>query len=174
MSARPLRLIPLGVLLVALPLACSTVAPQWPPSTAASGAAAKGAAPGVEAEIGALLRRFLAAVDDPATHREFWADDLVYTSSGGERFGKEKILGELAGAPPPKPGDDQESYAAEEVRVQPLGDAALLTFKLVRRATSKGETATSRYWNTGVFVRRAGRWQAVAWQATKAQSQQSP
>jgi hypothetical protein len=28
-------------------------------------------------------------------------------------------------------------------------------------------TATQQYFNTGTFVKREGRWQAVAWQATK-------
>ena len=41
-----------------------------------------------DAQLRLLLNEFLAgaSVNDVAMHERFWAEDLVYTSSGGERF----------------------------------------------------------------------------------------
>ena len=36
-----------------------------------------------QAEISAALNNFLSHVDDPVTHENWWADDLVYTGSSG-------------------------------------------------------------------------------------------
>ena len=42
--------------------------------------------------ISDLMLAFLAKVDEEATHQRFWADDLIYTSSAGSRFGKAQIM----------------------------------------------------------------------------------
>ena len=39
-----------------------------------------------------LLHDFLANSDKEAAHQSFWAEDLVYSSSAGLRFGKADIL----------------------------------------------------------------------------------
>ena len=43
-----------------------------------------------EEQLSALLNEFLAgaSVNDISAHERFWAEDLVYTSSRGLRFGK--------------------------------------------------------------------------------------
>ena len=44
------------------------------------------------AELTILLHDFLANSNKAETHSRFWADDLVYTSSNGTRFGKDDII----------------------------------------------------------------------------------
>jgi hypothetical protein len=44
----------------------------------------------------------------------------------------------------------------------------IVAFRLVGNTTHvDGKVETAQYRNTGTFLRRNGRWQAVAWQATK-------
>lgn len=114
-----------------------------------------------------LLDEFLAgaSVNDPAAHERFWADELVYTSSTGKRFGKREILDGLR-AERPGPAEPAVVYSAEEVRVQLYGDMAVVTFRLLGAAQGEGGTV-SQYLNTGTFLKRDGEWRAVAWQATR-------
>lgn len=112
-----------------------------------------------------LLDTFLAgAAGDAAVHRRFWADDLIYTSSSGKRFGKAEIMRglEKAGGEPAT-----ASYGAEDIDIRLFGTTAVVAFRLVGSDRSSGEPVVSRYFNTGTFVKRDGEWRAVAWQATK-------
>ncbi|HUG52778.1 MAG TPA: nuclear transport factor 2 family protein [Vicinamibacteria bacterium] len=124
--------------------------------------------PPAAAELRALLDEFLAGASrsDAAVHARFWAEDLVYTASSGRRFGRAELLADVRSAPAPKPGQGT-TYTSEDVLVRQYGDTAVVTFRLV--ATTNGEKGleTARYLNSGTFVRRDGRWQAVNWQATK-------
>ncbi|SDZ93541.1 nuclear transport factor 2 family protein [Microbulbifer marinus] len=111
------------------------------------------------------LDQFLAgAAGDADVHQRFWADDLIYTSSSGRRFGKDVIMQGLEGA---KGQPVTASYRAEEVDIRLFDDTAVVAFKLVGEDRSSGEAVTSHYFNTGTFVKRNGEWRAVAWQATK-------
>lgn len=119
-------------------------------------------------ELSTLLNEFMAgaSVDDAASHDRFWADELVYTSSSGERFGKAEIMSGLD-----EPSESAESvppttYTAEEVRIQEYGATAVVTFRLVG-TTEETPAVITQYFNTGTFLKRDGEWQAVAWQATK-------
>ncbi|WNZ55376.1 nuclear transport factor 2 family protein [Microbulbifer sp. MKSA007] len=110
-----------------------------------------------------LLIDFISkAASDPQAHQRFWAEDLVYTSSNGKRFGKSEIMQGMQ-TPPTEPVTT--SYAAEEIDIRLLGDAAIAAFKLSANDSSKGEQ--SYYLNTGMFVKRDGEWRALAWQATR-------
>jgi hypothetical protein len=115
-------------------------------------------------QIEQLLHRFLAGVSagDGEVHQWWWAEDLVYTSSGGTRFGKAAIT---APEPQAEAPDNEPSpvYSAEEVDVRLYGDSAVLAFKLV----SLLDADRTEYYNTGTLLRRAGEWQVVAWQATR-------
>ena len=119
------------------------------------------------ADITALLEDFLAHVDARATHDRFWAADLVYTSSGGEVKDKASILKSFdepsapAAAEPAAPPD---RYTAEDILVRPHGDAAALTFRLVHHAA---DGTRSHFRNSGMLLRRDGRWEVITWQATK-------
>ena len=145
-------------------------------ATLLPGAQAQPAAPAA-AELTALLREFLAGAskDDAAVHDRFWADDLVYTRAAGQRIGKPEILRDVAMAtaaparssPAPKAAEPATIYTAEDIRIQQYGDTAIVAFRLVGTSGTGTAAAVSSYLNTGTFVKRGGRWQAVAWQATR-------
>ena len=123
------------------------------------------AAESADAELTALLHDFLANVDTPAAHDRLWAPDLIYTSSSGLRFGKATIMESYSGD---EPAPASVRYSAEEIRVQTYGDVAVVAFKLVAEPVDSPDETVRYFLNTGTFVRRDGRWQAVAWQATQA------
>jgi hypothetical protein len=121
------------------------------------------------AELTALLNEFLvgAGKNDAAIHDKFWAEDLIYTRSAGARITKAELMKGVRSAPAPKADDPVSEYSAEKVQIHTYGSTAVVAFKLVGKTTKKdGSTDVSEFLNTGTFVRRKGRWQAVAWQAT--------
>ncbi len=132
------------------------------------GARAQAAAPDA-AELTRLLREFLsgASRNDAAIHDRFWADDLIYTGSSGRRVGKADIMRDVRSAPAPKAGDPSTVFTAEDVRIQQYGDTAVVAFRLVGTTARGGATEVSKFLNTGTFLKRAGKWQAVSWQATR-------
>ena len=118
-------------------------------------------------DLTALLHEFLAAADKAEMHERFWADDLVYSSSAGLRFGKADIMAGFASASE-EAAEPAVVYSGEDVDVRLYGDTAVVAFRLVGTpADASGDEAVQRYFNTGMFVRHDGTWQAVAWQATK-------
>jgi hypothetical protein len=120
------------------------------------------------AELTRLLSEFLAGAGkgDAAVHDRFWADDLIYTRAAGARIGKAELMRGVRSAPAAKPDDATTVYTAEEVRIQQYGNAAVVAFRLVGTADKGGKTTVSRFLNTGTFIKRNGKWQVVAWQAT--------
>lgn len=121
------------------------------------------------AELTKLLNEFLAGAgrNDAAVHDRFWADDLIYTRSAGVRTNKEELMKGVRSAPAAKEGDPVTVYTAEDIRIQQYGDAAVVAFKLVGTTTRvDGSKTVSNHLNTGTFIKRGGKWQAVAWQAT--------
>ena len=121
------------------------------------------------AELTKLLNEFLAGAsrNDAAMHDRFWADDLIYTGSGGRRRGKADVMRDVASAPAPKPGDPRTTYTAEEVRIQQYGDTAIVAFRLVGTTEKDGTIQVSKFLNSGTFLKRNGKWQVVNWQATR-------
>jgi hypothetical protein len=121
------------------------------------------------AELTSLVEEFLAGAskNDAAVHDRFWADDLIYTGSSGRRSEKADIMKDVKESPPPKPDDPQVTYTAEDIRVHPYKDTAVVAFRLVGTTVAGGKTSVQKYLNTGTFVKRKGQWRAVAWQATK-------
>lgn len=117
------------------------------------------------ADLTALLAEFLdgATRNDPAVHNKYWAEELIYTSSAGRRFGKAELMqgvnsrGELPAA------EINMRYSSEDLQILQYGDTAVVAFTLV--GTSAQETL--RFLNSGTFVKRNGKWQAVNWQATR-------
>jgi hypothetical protein len=129
----------------------------------ASAASASAGATAV-AELTAMLHDFLASSATAASHDRFWADDLVYTSSNGTRFGKAEIMQGFVEADAADSDEPTVAYRGEDVRVQLFGSTAVVTFRLVGTPTDGSRVA--EYFNTGTFVKRDGEWRAVAWQAT--------
>ena len=117
-----------------------------------------------KAELTALLAEFLdgATRNDAAIHNKYWADELIYTSSGGTRFGKAELMQSVTSRGMLKPDEIDTVYSSEDVRIMQYGDTAVVAFVLVGRSGKD----TKRYLNSGTFVRKNGQWQAVNWQAT--------
>lgn len=130
-------------------------------------------------ELTALLNEFLegAGRNDAVIHEKFWAEDLIYTRSSGARITKDELMKGVRSAPAAKPDDPISAYSAADVQIRRYGDTAVVAFKLVGKTTkADGSVDVSEFFNTGTFIRRDRRWQAVAWQATaipKVQSQAS-
>lgn len=121
------------------------------------------------AVLTALLNEFLdgAGRNDADIHDRFWAEDLIYTRGSGQRTNKAEIMKSVRSAPPPKPDAPKMVYSAEDVIIRQYGNTAVVAFRLVgTTARTDGSTETLKFYNTGTFVKRKGRWQAVAWQAT--------
>ena len=125
----------------------------------------------VDAALKRQLNEFLAAeshspasADDKRVFNAFFADDVIYTRASGLVIGKADIMKALD--EPPKAGDPTPSYTGDDVTVRRPGGnvaVAIIAFRLVQRMS---DGTTNRYRNTGTFVQRNGRWQAIAWQAT--------
>ena len=116
------------------------------------------------AELTRLLHEFLAGAgrNDVAMHERFWADDLIYTSALGRRKGKADIMREVREEGPAKPGDETVVYTAEDIRIQQYGDTAIVAFRLVATTDKAGVKTVANYLNTGTFLKRNGKWQALA------------
>lgn len=115
-----------------------------------------------------LLNEFLAGAsrNDPDIHDRFWAEDLIYTGSAGRRISKADIMKDVR-SPSATAAEEKTTYSAEDVRIQQYGDTAIVAFRLVGKVERGGRTEITRYLNTGTFLKRNGKWQAVSWQATR-------
>ncbi|AKS41239.1 nuclear transport factor 2 family protein [Wenzhouxiangella marina] len=115
-----------------------------------------------QAELERMLHAFLAGAGEQAVHERFWAEDLIYTSSSGQRFGKDRIMAGFEEAAEEAPAGP--SYGGEEVNIRVMGDIAVITFRLF--AEQDGERI-GEYFNTGIFRKEGGEWRAFTWQATR-------
>ena len=158
----PLRAARKFLLLLALPVLIAT--------TASYGADANPPDAGsTRTEIAAMLTTFLqpAVNNSAAGHERFWADDLVYTSSMGKVMSKADILKSFAEEPKGdarKKAEPGPVFTAEDILVRPYGDMAALTFRLVEHDP---DGKISYFRNSGTFLLRNGKWQAITWQATR-------
>lgn len=113
-----------------------------------------------------MLQDFLATADTREAHARFWADDLVYSSSAGLRFGKADIL-QGFDSPDEEASSEPAAivYSGEEIDVRLYDDVAVVAFRLVGTPADGSEPL--HYYNTGTFLKRDGVWKVVAWQATR-------
>ena len=116
------------------------------------------------AALTTLLANFLdgATRNDATVHDNYWADELVYTSSRGTRFGKAELMQSVRSSGMLAADAIDTVYSSEDVRIMQYGDTAVVAFTLV----ATGPDSTQRFLNSGTFVKREGKWQAVNWQAT--------
>jgi ketosteroid isomerase-like protein len=116
-----------------------------------------------------LLNEFLAGAsrNDAAVLDRFWAEDVIYTGSGGRRRGKTEIMRDVRSAPAPKPGDPTTTFSAEDIRIQQYGNTAIVAFRLVGTTVRGANTEVMNYLNSGTFVKRNNQWQVVNWQSTR-------
>ena len=124
--------------------------------------------PALAQEILAIeARRVQAMVDrDIPTLASILADDLTYTHSGGRIDDKASFLALIE--------DTESSYLGVDfyagTEVIPCGaDGVLVRGKAqIRLERMTGDKPSYPVWFVDVFARRDGRWQLVAWQATRA------
>ena len=117
-------------------------------------------------QVTQLVRDFLANVpkNDPKVFQEFFADDVIYTRATGLTVSKAEILKNIDVR---ATNDPQMTFEADDFTVHPYGEMAVVNFRLIAHNTENGKPTTAYYRNTGTFLKRNGKWQAVAWQATK-------
>jgi len=103
-----------------------------------------------------LLKEFLdgAGRNDLAVHERFWADELIYTRSAGQRLSKADILREMKAeaAAPKKPDEGVTTYSAEDVRVMQYGNTAFVAFRLVANSKNESTTEVRNYFNSRTVV----------------------
>jgi ketosteroid isomerase-like protein len=149
------------------------VAALLPMMTITSTAPAQSARPSVRTQDSAVVqqitqqvRDFLAAVPkgEKQTFDNFFADDVIYTRSAGVTVTKADILTNIGVRATNEP---TATFAADDFTVHPYGNMVVVNFRLIMSTQDSGKTQATYYRNTGTFLKRNGKWQVVAWQATK-------
>src|SRR5690348_3006657 len=114
-------------------------------------------------QVEQLVRKFLADVpkNDPKVFQKFFADDVIYTRAVGVTVSKADILKNIGVRAANEPG---ATYEGDDFTVHPYGNMAVINFRLIQHNGAE----TNYFRNTGTFLKRNGKWQVVAWQATKA------
>lgn len=90
------------------------------------------------------------------------ADDYVFLQADGKVSNKAQNIAVLG-----DPAFVCESLTTDGVEVRVYGDAAVITGRVVFRATYKGQDGSGEFLYTDVWVKRQGRWQNVVSQATR-------
>jgi len=119
-------------------------------------------------EVTALLREFMDAAgrEDREVFDRFFADDVIYTRGTGAVITKADIMESLKKSPTESEG--KTTYSAQDITVHEYREVVIVAFRLEGRTEHRdGKVETAHYRNTGTFLKRNGRWQAVAWQATR-------
>src|SRR4051812_135285 len=90
-------LLPISVFAQTDPASSPTPATTAGSLASPSGVTATSSSAPDAAELTQLLKDFLAGAsrNDIAVHEQFWADDVIYTSSSGKRRGKADILSDV-------------------------------------------------------------------------------
>ncbi len=165
MKRRGLKLFAVAAL---LPMINAGAPAQSKPTPALNPAAvtmsAKDAA--VTEQLTQMVRDFLANVPkgDKKVFDNFFADDVIYTRSAGVTVDKEEILKNIDVRAATEP---QATFDADGFIVHPYGDTAVVNFRLIMHNPNHRGIATMYFRNTGIFLKRNGKWQAVAWHATR-------
>lgn len=161
MKRRNLRLFAVAAL---LPLMATSVPAQSKKSVPATAVAQK--EDPASQQLVQMVRDFLAAVPkgDPQVFNNFFADDVIYTRSAGVTVDKGEIIRNIGVRAVNEP---QATYEADDFTVHPYGEMAVVNFRLIQHNEKDGKQETNYFRNTGTFLKRNGKWQVVAWQATR-------
>lgn len=99
---------------------------------------------------------------DTATLDRIYADDLIVTNPDGSVGNKaEELAGIKSGA------FAFQSITNEDVRVRVFGEMAVVTGRSMMKGRYKDQDISGAYRYTDVYLKRKGRWQAVALQITR-------
>ena len=104
----------------------------------------------------ASLKRDLATLD------KIIADDWVSIDFQGRTVTKSETIANLKSGSPAT-----QAAGIGEMKVRVFGDSAIVTGSDTEKSTLKGKDVIDKYLWTDVFVKRDGRWQAVASQSTR-------
>ena len=117
-------------------------------------------------ELTKLLNEFLDAAGrgDRAVFDRFFADDVIYTRSAGVTVDKAEIMKNIDRR---EDAGGKNTFSADQVTIHDYGTTAVVNFRLNARTEKDGKSETAYYRNTATFLKRNGKWQVVAWQATK-------
>jgi uncharacterized protein (TIGR02246 family) len=120
----------------------------------------------VEKEIRQLEEQLRAAAvkADTAAFERLLADDYTTTNLNGLTRSKAEVIADAKSG-----AAKTESLTLDSVKVRVYGDAAVLTADRTVKSTLRGQDTSGRLREIRVFVKRNGRWQAVAMQATPIQ-----
>lgn len=115
------------------------------------------------------LHEFMAgaSVNDEQIHDNFWAEDLIYTSSAGLRFGKKQIMDGFKNQEDNDQNTPSTTYIADEIKVQVYDDMAIVAFKMTGVTETEQGDQKMYFLNSGTFLKREGEWKVVNWQATR-------
>jgi ketosteroid isomerase-like protein len=157
MKRRGLRMFAVAALLPMMALAQSNAQASKPVAVAQDA---------TTQQVTQMVRDFLSNVpkNDPKIFQEFFADDVIYTRAVGVTVAKADILKNIDAR---AAADPTANFEADDFTVHPYGEMAVVNFRLIAHNTENGKPTTVYYRNTGTFLKRNGKWQAVAWQATK-------
>ncbi len=92
---------------------------------------------------------------------QLWGDDLIVTMTEMTVMTKSEALGLSRSGRLKFP-----RYETSDIRIRVYNDAAVVTGRLQRTRKISGRSVDDDWRFTKVYVRRAGRWQVVAWQAS--------
>jgi ketosteroid isomerase-like protein len=104
----------------------------------------------------ASLKRDLATLD------KIMADDWISIDFQGRTVTKSETIANLKSGSPAT-----QAAGIGEMKVRVFGDSAIVTGSDTEKSSVKGKDVIDKYLWTDVFVKRNGRWQAVASQSTK-------
>jgi ketosteroid isomerase-like protein len=167
MKRRSLKLFAVAALLPAISsgiLAQTSTTPSAHSGAVSATMSAKDTA--IAGQLTQMVRDFLANVPkgDRKVFDSFFADDVIYTRSAGVTVDKTEILKNIGVRAVNEP---QATFAADGFTVHPYGDTAVVNFRLVMHNITNGKPETVYFRNTGTFLKRNGKWQVIAWQATR-------
>ncbi len=91
----------------------------------------------------------------------YTADDFLGFDPSGQELNKAQVLARFK-----SPDYELESLRHEDVRVRVFGDCAVATARTVVKGRYQGKEAGGQFRYLRVWIRRQGRWQAVAAQST--------
>jgi ketosteroid isomerase-like protein len=120
----------------------------------------------VEKEFTALENTWGEAVKkrDTAYLEKLYAAEYLFTDPSGGVADRAKDIGDT------KSGAFKlDAFKLDEIKVHQYGNVAVVTGRNTLTATADGKDVSGAYRFTDVFVKRDGRWQCVATQATRVQ-----
>ena len=119
--------------------------------------------PALRAEILALENQWATAIErqDAAAFERLAAEDFRFIEEDGQVLNRVQYIAARSHNP-----ENVESAVQDEIEVLQYGDAAIATGRSTVRGTRGSVPFVYRFRWTDVYVRRAGRWQAVLGQLT--------